>query len=100
MADIKKYESLKDVRDAIDELDIELVELISKRSHLIRQVASFKDSVEEVKAKDRIDFIIQRVRHHAIKLEMSPNTISDLFSIMIDEMVETEIAEFRNTDTF
>ena len=97
---MKKCNSLEEVRAEIDTLDIELVELISKRSHLIRQAASFKDSVEEVKAEDRIDYILQRVRHHAIELGVSPNMISELFTIMIDEMVETEIAEFRNTQTF
>ncbi len=95
-----KCNSLKEVRDEIDALDDQLVELISKRSHLIRQAASFKNSVEEVKADDRIEFILQKVRHHAIKLDVSPNMISELFTIMIDEMVETEISEFRNTQTF
>lgn len=95
-----KCNSLQEVRDEIDILDNELVELISKRSHLIRQAASFKNSVDEVKAEDRIDFIMQRVRHHAIEQGVSPNMISELFTIMIDEMVETEISEFRNTKTF
>jgi len=97
---MSKCNSLQEVREKIDTLDIKLVELISERSHLIRQAASFKDSVEDVKAKDRIEFILQRVRHHAIELGVSPNMISELFTIMIDEMVETEIAEFRNTQTF
>ena len=100
MADIKKCNSLQEVREEIDILDNKLVELISQRSHLIRQAASFKNSVEEVKAIDRVDFIMQRVRHKAIELDVSPNMISELFTIMIDEMVETEISEFRNTDTF
>lgn len=97
---MKELKSLEEARGAIDLLDIELVELISKRSHLIRKVASFKESVEEVKAEDRIEFILQRVRHHAIKIGVSPNMISELFTIMIDEMVETEISEFRNTEIF
>ena len=97
---MQKCNSLKEIREEIDLLDDKLVELISQRSHLIRQVASFKNSVDEVKAKDRIEFIKQKVRHKAIQLEVSPNMISELFTIMIDEMVETEIAEFRNTDTF
>ncbi|MEA3227641.1 MAG: chorismate mutase [Campylobacterota bacterium] len=97
---MKKCNSLEEVRIEIDALDSKLVDLISERSHLIRQAASFKDSVEEVKAEDRIEFILQRVRHHAIEKEVSPNMISELFAIMIDEMVETEIAEFRNTKTF
>ena len=97
---MKKCNSLQEVRDEIDKIDTKLVDLISERSHLIRQAASFKNSVDEVKADKRIEFILQRVRHHAIETEVSPNMISELFTIMIDEMLETEIAEFRNTKTF
>jgi len=100
MNDIKDCHTLEEVRIEIDKIDEKIVGLISQRSHLIRQAASFKNSVEEVKAKDRIEFILQRVRHSAIESDVSPNMISELFTIMIDEMVETEISEFRNTETF
>ncbi|MCK9492078.1 MAG: chorismate mutase [Sulfurimonas sp.] len=92
--------SLEEVRANIDILDDKLVELISQRSHLVRQAAKFKNSVEDVKADDRIEFIMQKVRRKAISLDVSPNLISELFTIMIHEMVETEISEFRNTQTF
>lgn len=95
-----KCNSLEEVRTEIDKLDNKLVELISERSHLIRQAASFKNSVDEVKADDRVEFIMQKVRHKAIESGVSPNMISELFVIMIDDMVETEIAEFRNTQAF
>ena len=97
---MKKCNSLEEVRTEIDALDFKLVELISERSHLIRQAAAFKDSVDEVKAEDRIEFIMQRVRHRAIEMSVSPNMISELFEIMINEMVETEISEFRNKEAF
>ena len=97
---MKKCNSLEEVRTEIDKIDTKLVDLISERSHLIRQAAAFKESVEEVKAEDRINFIMQRVRHHAIEQGISPNMISDLFTIMIDEMVEMEIAELRNKNSF
>ncbi|MCD6259860.1 MAG: chorismate mutase [Helicobacteraceae bacterium] len=97
---MKKCNSLQEVREQIDILDDKIVELISQRSHLIRQAATFKNSIEEVKEEDRIDFIMQKVRKKAIELDVSANMISDLFRIMIDEMVETEISEFRNAGTF
>jgi len=97
---MKKCNSLQEVRDEIDMLDDKLVELLSERSHLIRQAATFKNSVDEVKAEERIEFIMQRIRHRAIELGINPNMISELFTIMINEMVETEISEFRNADTF
>jgi isochorismate pyruvate lyase len=97
---MKKCSSLLEVRQEIDKIDSQLVELISERSHFVRQAASFKNSIEEVKADDRMDFIIQKVRHKAIELGVSPNMISELFTIMINDMVELEIAEFRNSGKF
>ena len=97
---MKTCHSLEEVRTEIDKLDDKLVELISERSHLIRQAAAFKESVKQVKAKDRIDDIMQRVRKRGIELNINPNMISELFTIMIDEMVETEISEFRNKEIF
>jgi len=97
---MKECHSLQEARDEIDKIDTKLVDLISERSHLIRQAAAFKNSVDEVKAQDRIDDIMQRVRKRAIELNINPNMISELFNIMIDEMVETEISEFRNDGKF
>lgn len=97
---MKQCNSLQEVRDEVDKIDTKLVELISQRSHLIRQAASFKNTVDEVKAEDRIDDIMQRVRAQAIELNINPNMMSELFNIMINEMVETEISEFRNSGTF
>lgn len=97
---MKKCTSLEEVRAEIDTIDTKLVDLISERSHLVRQAAAFKNSVEEVKAEDRIEFILQKSRKQAISLGINPNMISDLFKIMIDEMVEMEISEFRNAGVF
>lgn len=97
---MKKCHSLQEVRDEIDILDSQLVKLISDRSRLVRQAALFKNSVEEVKAEDRIEAIMQNVRAQAIELNINPNMMSELFKIMINEMVETEISEFRNSGSF
>lgn len=97
---MKKCNSLEEVRAEIDKIDDELVALIAKRSHYIHQAAAFKNSVDEVKAEERVEFIKQKVRAKAIELDVSPNMISELFTKMIDEMVEDEIALFRNTKGF
>ena len=86
---MKKCNSLEEVRTEIDKIDDD-----------IHQAASFKNSVDEVKAEDRVEFIKQKVRSKAIELDVSPNMISELFTKMIDEMVEDEISQFRNTTGF
>ena len=94
--DIKKCNSLEEAREEIDKVDDELVKLVAKRNAYIKQIAHFKNSVEEVKADDRVEDVISRVRTQAISLGLSPNLINDLFVRMIDAMVESEIAEFKN----
>jgi len=97
---MKECNTLEEVRVQIDKIDDELVELIAKRNAYIHQAATFKNSIEEVKADERVDFIKQKVRSKAIELDISPNMISELFTKMIDEMVESEIAQFRDTTNF
>ncbi len=98
--DIKKCTTLNEARDNIDSVDEEIVKLIARRNNYIKQIAHFKTSIEEVKAEDRINDVISRVREQAISLDLSPNLINDLYIRMIDAMVESEIAEFNNAKSF
>lgn len=94
--EMKQCTTLEEARNEIDKVDEEIVKLIALRNNYIKQIAHFKTSVDEVKAQDRIDDVISRVRAQAIELDLSPNLINDLYVRMIDGMVESEIAEFRN----
>ena len=97
---MKKCHSLEEVREEIDKVDDQILELIAKRKDLVKQAAKFKHSVEEIKADERIDYVIDRVRHKALVLGVSPNMVTDIYKQMIDDMVETEIAQFRNAKNF
>jgi len=92
----KQCSTLDEARNAIDNVDEEIVKLIAQRNDYIKQIAHFKTSIEEVKSEERIADVISKVRAQAIELDLSPNLINDLYVRMIDGMVESEISEFRN----
>jgi len=94
--EIEKCSTLDEARENIDSVDKEIVALIAKRNDYIKQIAHFKTTIDEVKAEERISDVISKVRQQAIELDLSPNLINDLYVRMIDGMVESEIAEFRN----
>ncbi len=98
--DIKKCSSLDEARVEIDKIDNKIVELIAMRNEYIKQIAHFKTSIEEVKSEERISSVISRLRAKAIELDLSPNLINDIFIRLIDEMVESEIAELKNAKNF
>ncbi len=93
---MKECQSLQEVRDEVDKLDDQIIELIAQRNAYIHQAAKFKQSVEEVKAEKRVQEVLQRVRHKSLELGMSPNMMVELYTTMINAMVESEIAEFRD----
>jgi len=98
--DIKKCETLEEARVEIDKVDEKIVELVALRNAYIKQIAHFKNSVDEVKSSERIADVISHARTKAIELNLSPNLINDMFIRMIDEMVESEIAEFKNAKVY
>ena len=98
--EIKKCETLEELRKEIDKVDEKIVELIAIRNDYIKQAANFKHTVDEIKADERIDEVLNHVRHKALSLGVSPNMVADLYKEMIDAMVETEIAELRNRGSF
>jgi len=92
--------TLEEARAEIDKVDEVIVEMIALRNDYIKQIAKFKTTVEEIKSDERIADVVARARTKAIELDLSPNLINDLFVRLIDEMVETEVAEFRNSKVF
>jgi isochorismate pyruvate lyase len=93
---IEECHSLAEVRSHIDQLDDQIVELIAARNGYVKQAANFKHSIEEIKANERMEAVMDRVRNRAMEFGVSPNLLTTLYGIMIDAMVEAEISEFRN----
>lgn len=98
--EIKKCSSLEEARAQIDKIDDKIVELIAQRNAYIRELAHFKTSIDEIKAKDRVDNVINRMRSRAIELDLSPNLINELYILMINAMVDTEVAEYQNAKNY
>ncbi len=98
--EVKKCGSLEDVRAEVDKVDAKILELIAQRKDLIKQAANFKHSVDEIKTDERIDEVLSNARHNALRLGVSPDLVTTIYKAMIDDMVEAEIAQFRNVSNF
>lgn len=94
--EVNECHNLEEVRHYIDQLDDQIVELIATRNGYVKQAAKFKHSIDEIKGKERMEAVMDRVRSKALISGVSPNLVSTLYKLMIDEMVEAEIAEFQN----
>jgi isochorismate pyruvate lyase len=65
---IGRCNSIEEVRAHIDRIDHQIVALIAERGDYVRQAARFKRNTDDVKAPQRVEQVISKVRDLSRKL--------------------------------
>lgn len=90
---MNECKSLEEVRENIDKLDDQIVGLISERSQYVKQAAKFKQDAHEVKAPQRVEAVIEKVRHLADQNKVDPSIIEQVYRTMIACFICYELEE-------
>lgn len=88
-----EYLSISDVRAQIDLIDSQLVKLIAKRSECVKAAASFKNDIQDVKAPDRVQQVIDKVTILAEENNLPSEIIQPIYRTMINAFIEFEIKQ-------
>ena len=91
----EECENMIDIREAIDSIDNQIVQLISKRSEYVFNAAKFKKSEAAVKDDDRVKKVIDSKKELARKYGASPELVGNLYKMMIDFFVSEELKEWK-----
>ena len=86
---MKKYNSIQDIRDAIDKIDLEIIDLISDRKDLVDEVVKLKKK-DQIIDQERIDFILNKLNHEAKKRGIPEQHVEKIWGIMIKTFIEYE----------
>jgi len=96
MHEIKKCNSLDEVRENIDRLDNAIVPLICEREQYVLQAAQFKKNDADVKAPQRVEQVIQKVVKIANESNGNPLIIEKVYRTMISAFTDSELKEFKS----
>ena len=88
-----KCESLEEVRKNIDRIDREIVKLIAQRSTYVAQAANFKKNSDDVKAPERVEKNINKVRALANDDGVNPDIVENIYRTMINSFINFELSE-------
>lgn len=89
--------SIADIRDAIDEIDCEIVSLLASRASYVHKAASFKKDESAVRDEARVEKVIDSRRAMAKDSGVNPDLVEAVYRTMIDFFVKEEMEEFRRT---
>lgn len=93
--------SLNELRINIDEIDRNIIELLSRRQNLVISAAQFKDCIEGetgVIVPSRIKSMIEERKTLADEYGMDSEFVGRLFKMIIDHMVSLELEEWKKDD--
>ncbi|MGN0484882.1 MAG: chorismate mutase, partial [Lachnospiraceae bacterium] len=79
--------TLEEVRENIDRIDDAIIRLIAERGTYVVQASAFKKSEDGVKAPDRVEAVIKKVRQKAVEYGADPDMVEALYREMISRFV-------------
>jgi isochorismate pyruvate lyase len=88
---MKTCNSLDEVRQEIDRVDLELVKLIAERAQYVHQVVNFKNTADDIKVPKREEQVISKVKQYASELGVSERIVEAVYRTMMAEFVQEEL---------
>jgi isochorismate pyruvate lyase len=85
--------SLEEVRTHIDRLDQQIVALLAERGHYVSQAARFKKDADGVKAPQRVEQVIAKVRNLSQSVGANPEVTEQVYRAMIAAFIRQELVE-------
>ena len=83
------------IRDKLDKLDLKLLLIIKKRTKLVNEVIKIKKDKNEIVDKQRISFILKKIKQKSIKLNIDPAITLSIWKEMIKSFIRYEYKKFK-----
>lgn len=85
------FSSIEEVRNCIDQIDSSLVKIIAQRAECVKAAATFKTNHSAVRAPDRVEQVINKVRKKATEEGLPEVIIEKVYRAMIDAFIDYEL---------
>jgi len=83
-------ETLKSLRNQIDDIDKTIIERLAARMKIVRKVGDQK-RLDRVKDINREKEILQRLISQAVELELSPDLVKKIYPLIFESAVQSQI---------
>ena len=83
--------SIVEIREGIDLIDKQLIELIGKRFQYVKEIVKFKSNKEDVEAKPRYEEVLRVRKQWATEQNLNPDVIETIYKTMIQYFIEEQL---------
>ncbi len=95
----EKCKNIQEIREAIDNIDEEIIKLIGRRFNYVKEIVKFKDKDRDsIVAKDRYNEVIESRRMLAVENGLNPDLIENVYKSLINHFINKEIEIARKSN--
>ena len=91
----KNIKELQKLRKKLDIVDLELLNIIKKRSILVRKVLSLKKFKNQIVDRKRINIILKKIKILSIEKKIDPKITNRIWKNMIWSYIDYERRNFK-----
>tara|TARA_B100000579_G_scaffold400730_1_gene382647 strand:+ start:305 stop:595 length:291 start_codon:yes stop_codon:yes gene_type:complete len=90
-----KRKKLSKIRSELDNLDNTLINIIKKRTNLVKKVLKLKDKKNQIVDQSRIRKILKNIKRKSIKNNIDPKITNRIWKNMIYAYIDYEKRNFK-----
>ena len=90
-----KRKKLTKIRLELDRLDNSLINIIKKRTNLVKKVLALKESKNQIVDQKRIKTILKNIKKKSIKNNIDPKITNRIWKNMIFSYIDFEKSNFK-----
>ena len=84
--------NIQEIRDAIDAIDLEILQLFALRHDYVKEIVKFKSSDEEgIIARERKELVLKQRKEWATEKGLDGELIEKVFRMLIDKNIEIQL---------
>lgn len=84
-------ESMEDVRNEIDRIDHQIINLFSERLQYVEEIVRFKTDKAGVVAQERKEFVISQRAEWAAAKGLNESVFKEIYTILVESNIEHEL---------
>ncbi len=87
--------TIEDVREAIDDLDRQVLRLLGQRAQYVAAAARFKTDQKGVRAPERQKAMLARRREWATEEDLDPDFVEELYGRIVSHFIAREMERWQ-----
>jgi prephenate dehydratase len=89
--------SVDEIRQNIDIIDYQIVELLARRTQMVTMIGKLKYRWDTIRDQEREKEILNRVREIAARKGVSPELMEKVYRLLFDHFVELQVRQHTGT---